>query len=57
VVRASGDAVALTTQIREAIHASDPVLPVFAASSMEAIRRQVRAPLALYSQSVVVTPR
>ena len=40
VVRASGDAVALTAQIREAIHASDPVLPVFAVSSMEAIRRQ-----------------
>ncbi len=40
VVRASGDAVALTAQIRDAIHASDPVLPVFAASSMETIRRQ-----------------
>lgn len=40
VVRASGDAVALTAQIRAAIHASGPVLPVFAASSMETIRRQ-----------------
>lgn len=39
-MRASGDAVGLTAQIRDAIHASDPVLPVCAASSMETIRRQ-----------------
>ena len=40
IVRASGDAAALTSQIREAIRASDPTLPVFAASSMEEIRRK-----------------
>jgi putative ABC transport system permease protein len=40
IVRAAGDAAALTPAIRAAIRASDPSLPVFAASSMEAIKRQ-----------------
>ena len=39
-MRASGDPVGLTAQIRDAIHASGPVLPGCAASSMETIRRQ-----------------
>ena len=39
LVRASGDAVALTPAIRAAIRASDPDLPVFSASSMDEIRR------------------
>lgn len=39
IVRAEGDAVALTPGIRAAIRASDAALPVFAASSMEEIRR------------------
>jgi putative ABC transport system permease protein len=39
LVRASGDAVALTPAIRAAVRASDPALPVFAASSMDEIRR------------------
>jgi hypothetical protein len=39
IVRATGDAVALTPAIRAAIRASDPTLPVFAASSMDEIRR------------------
>jgi putative ABC transport system permease protein len=39
IVRSAGDAVALTPAIREAIRASDPTLPVFAAISMEEIRR------------------
>lgn len=39
LVRASGDAVALTPAIRAAIRASDPALPVFSASSMDDIRR------------------
>jgi ABC-type antimicrobial peptide transport system permease subunit len=39
LVRASGDAVSLTPAIRAAVRASDPSLPVFAASSMEEIRR------------------
>jgi putative ABC transport system permease protein len=39
VVRATGDPTAQTSAIREAIRASDPSLPVFAASSMEEIRR------------------
>ena len=40
IVRASGDAGALTPQIRAAIRASDPTLPVFAAASMDTIRKQ-----------------
>lgn len=40
IVRAAGDAVALTPAVRAAIRASDPALPVFAASSMEEIRRK-----------------
>ena len=40
IVRASGDASALTPQIRAAIRASDPTLPVFAAASMDTIRKQ-----------------
>ena len=40
MVRAAGDAAALTPQIREAIRASDPALPVFSASSMEEMRRK-----------------
>ena len=39
LVRATGDAVALTPAIRAAVRASDPALPVFAASSMDEIRR------------------
>jgi hypothetical protein len=39
IVRATGDPTALTPAIREAIRASDPSLPVFAASSMDEIRR------------------
>ena len=39
LVRATGDAVALTPAIRAAVRASDPSLPVFAASSMDEIRR------------------
>jgi ABC-type antimicrobial peptide transport system permease subunit len=40
VVRAAGDAAALTPQIRAAIRAADPALPVFAASSMDELRRK-----------------
>ena len=40
IVRAEGDAVALTPAIRAAIRAADATLPVFSASSMEEIRRQ-----------------
>ncbi len=40
IVRASGDASALTQQIRSAIRESDPSLPVFAAASMDTIRKQ-----------------
>jgi hypothetical protein len=40
IVRVESDAVALTPAIRTAIRASDPALPVFAASSMEEVRRQ-----------------
>jgi putative ABC transport system permease protein len=40
IVRAAGDAAALTPAIRAAIRASDPALPVFAASSMDEVRRQ-----------------
>ena len=40
VVRAAGDPAALTPQIRAAIRASDPALPVFAASSMDELRRK-----------------
>lgn len=39
IVRGTGDATALTPAIREAIRASDPALPVFAASSMDEIRQ------------------
>jgi predicted permease len=39
IVRATGDPTALTPAIREAIRASDPSLPVFAASSLDEIRR------------------
>jgi putative ABC transport system permease protein len=39
IVRASGDPAALTGAIRGAIRAADPSLPVFAASSMDDIRR------------------
>jgi predicted permease len=39
IVRATGDPTALTPAIRAAIRASDPSLPVFAASSMDEIRR------------------
>ena len=39
LVRATGDAVELTPAIRAAVRASDPALPVFAASSMDEIRR------------------
>ena len=39
IVRAEGNAVAITPAIRGAIRASDPTLPVFSASSMEEIRR------------------
>jgi ABC-type antimicrobial peptide transport system permease subunit len=39
IVRAAGNAVALTPAIRGAIRASDPALPMFAASSMDEIRR------------------
>ena len=40
LVRAAGDAAALTPQIRAAIRASDPALPVFSASSMDELRRK-----------------
>jgi hypothetical protein len=40
VVRATGDAVAVTPAIRAAIRASDPALPVFDASSMDEIREK-----------------
>ena len=40
IVRSTGDPVALTPQIRAAIRASDPALPVFSASSMEELRRK-----------------
>ena len=40
MVRADGDATTLMPRIREAIRASDATMPVFAASSMEEIRRQ-----------------
>jgi putative ABC transport system permease protein len=50
VVRAGGDAPALTPQIREAIRASDPTLPVFAASSMEELRRKGFWQYALFGQ-------
>jgi predicted permease len=39
LVRANGDVVTLTPAIRAAIRESDPTLPVFAASSMDEIRR------------------
>jgi putative ABC transport system permease protein len=39
IVRATGDATALTPAIRAAIRASDPTLPVFSARSMDEIRR------------------
>ena len=50
VVRAAGDAAALTPQIREAIRASDPALPVFAASSMDELRRKGFWQYALFGQ-------
>ena len=50
LVRASGDPAALTPAIREAIRASDPSLPVFAASSMEGIRRKGFWQYALFGQ-------
>ena len=50
VVRASGDATALMPQIRAAIRASDPSLPVFAASSMEELRRRGFWQYALFGQ-------
>jgi putative ABC transport system permease protein len=40
VVRAAGDAAGLTPAIRDAIRASDPSIPVFAATSMDEIKRQ-----------------
>jgi putative ABC transport system permease protein len=49
LVRAEG-AAALTPQIREAIRASDPTLPVFAASSMEELRRKGFWQYALFGQ-------
>jgi hypothetical protein len=39
LVRATGDPTTLTPAIREAVRAADPSLPVFAASSLEEIRR------------------
>jgi hypothetical protein len=39
IVRATGDPVTLTSAIRAAIRASDPTIPMFAASSMDEIRR------------------
>jgi putative ABC transport system permease protein len=50
VIRASGDATALMPQIRAAIRASDPSLPVFAASSMEDLRRRGFWQYALFGQ-------
>jgi putative ABC transport system permease protein len=49
LVRAAG-AAALTPQIREAIRASDPTLPVFSASSMEELRRKGFWQYALFGQ-------
>jgi predicted permease len=39
MVRATGDPVTLTSAVRAAIRASDPTIPMFAASSMDEIRR------------------
>jgi putative ABC transport system permease protein len=50
IVRAAGDATALTPQIRAAIRASDPSLPVFAASSMDELRRKGFWQYALFGQ-------
>ena len=50
LVRAAGDPVALTPQIRAAIRASDPTLPVFSASSMEELRRMGFWQYALFGQ-------
>jgi ABC-type antimicrobial peptide transport system permease subunit len=50
IVRADGDASGLTPQIRAAIRASDPSLPVFAASSMDELRRKGFWQYALFGQ-------
>jgi predicted permease len=50
LVRADGDASALTPQVRAAIRASDPGLPVFSATSMEELRRMGFWQYALFGQ-------
>jgi len=50
LVRAGGNAVALTPAIRAAIRASDPILPVFAATSMDELRRKGFWQYALFGQ-------
>ena len=40
IVRSTADPVGLTPQLRAAVRASDPALPVFSASSMEELRRK-----------------
>ncbi|MFN7978529.1 MAG: ABC transporter permease [Vicinamibacterales bacterium] len=50
MVRADGDPSALTARIREAIRGADPTMPMFAASSMDEIRRQGFWQFALFGQ-------
>jgi putative ABC transport system permease protein len=50
IVRTVADAVAFTPAIRAAVRASDPALPVFAASSMDEIRRLGVWQFLLYGQ-------